>query len=658
MSRGGSRLAGPYFDQVAALDTLRAAWGRVAANRGAAGGDGVTVERFTPVAESQIERLSRLLVFGQYRPGPARRIMIPKRGGGERPLDIPCVADRVVQAAVALVLDPVLDLEMEPSSFAYRRGRSVAQAVARVDALRRQGFDHVVDGDVRAYFESIPHERLIARLERSIDDPALIDLIWLWLEAYSLTERGIPQGSPLSPLLANLYLDAVDEAIEGRGVRLVRFADDFVLLCNGRARAEDARARMAMLLAEHGLELHPDKTRIVSFAEGFRFLGHVFARALVVKEFVLDASPGEDAIAETERALARIRGREADAPDEAEEPTPSRHAPRLVPVYLVTPGARLEARGTRLAVVQGGRISDLPPATIDRIEIGAQADATLAAMTLAAAHGIEVVRIDGGGMPVGRWAVPAPERAALHLAQAGLVLDPVRRAALACVLVDGRIANQRTALKRVNRTRRDPEIAATCVALARVRRKLRAPLTVDVARGVEGEAAALYWPALGRLMPETFRFAHRRRREAADPANILLDAAAGLLSREIHSRLVRSGLHTGFGVLHEPRDGEDALVHDLIEEFRAPLAETLVLGLLGRKALTPSHFLADPSGLRLTREGWAALIRGTEAAYGRSVRSPASGHETTWRGVIDDQVRLLRAHIESGVPYRPYAMDY
>ncbi|MGP9822604.1 CRISPR-associated endonuclease Cas1 [Salinarimonas sp. NSM] len=654
--------ASPLFARLCEPATLRAAWAKVQANAGAAGGDGVTVERFAYVADSQIEMLARGLRDGSYRPGPARRVLIPKKGGGERPLDIPCVSDRVVQAAAALVLDPVLDAEMEPSSFAYRRGRSVAQAVARVAALRGRGFDHVVDGDIRAYFETIPHERLISRLERSVDDARLVDLVWLWLECYSLTGRGVPQGSPISPLLANLYLDDVDAAIESRGVRLVRFADDFLLLCRGRPVAEDALERMRDLLAEHGLALHPDKTRIVDFTEGFRFLGHVFVRSLVVQEVGADETPEEDAVAAAEAVLTRAQAQGRDAPDEEDDATaaegPGRHARGLVPVYVIEPGARLEARRTRLAVVDRlGRVADLPPAAIDRIELGPEADAGLEALDLAAAHGVEVLRVNGHGEVTGRWEPEAPARAALHLAQARLVLDPERRRALAQTLVEAKVRNQRAYLHRLNRERRDPEIAAILVQLSRLVRRFRAPMAIDEAMGREGEAAALYWRGLARCLPPAFALSRRRRRERRDPVNLLLDVAASRLAREVRSQALRVGLHLGFGVLHETREGHDALVHDLMEEFRQPLAEAFVLAAIARGQIRPEHVRRDGEAVALTREGWAALLRAWEGWVARPIAAP-NGERMLWRRLILHQAHAFARHALEGAPYVPYVMDY
>ena len=650
--------SGPLFDRVADVETLRLAWDKVEANQGAAGSDGVTVARFALVAEAQIERLARLLRAGAYRPSPARRVYAPKKAGGVRPLDIPCVSDRVVQAAAAMVLDPLLDREMEPSSFAYRKGRSVAHAVARVAALRRQGYTHVVDGDIRSYFERIPHERLIGKLERHVEDAALVDLVWLWLETYSLTGRGVAQGSPISPLLANLYLDDVDERIEASGVRLVRFADDFLVLCRTPNAAAGALETVRGLLAGEGLELNVEKSRLVTFEQGFRFLGHVFVRSLVVQEVEGDDTPDEDAIAAAAQA-ARLLDRAAQEPFPEQDQPPGARARRLRPVYVVEPGRRLEAKGPQLRLVDDhARIVELPPTTIDRIEIGPGADATLAAMDLAAAHGVEVLRVDGHGEVRARYADTAPSRATRHLAQAAMILDPQRRAAMARAIVAARIHNQRALLRRLNRERRDPLIAEACARISRVIRKLTLPLDVAQAMGVEGEATALFWPAFGRALPPEFKLNTRRRRPAGDPANVALNVVSGLLARDIRSMALRAGLHAGFGALHTTSDAEEALVYDLIEEFRGPLAEACVSALFNRKALQPDHFAKTTAGLQLTREGWKAAIRGYEAWVARPIVSPASGETVLWRSLMLEQARAYAAACESVGEYRPYRMDY
>lgn len=649
----GMKPSGVLYDRVADLDTLREAWTKVAANNGAAGGDGMPVSRFAIVAESQLEFLSCALKDGRYRPGPARHVLIPKKNGGVRPLDIPCVADRVVQGAAVLVLEPVLEPHMEDSSFAYRRGRSVARAVARIGALRRQGFTHVVDGDIRSYFERIPHERLIAKLEQHVDDVAMIDLIWLWLETYSLTGRGVPQGSPISPILANIYLDSVDEAIAAENVRIVRFADDFVLLAKTKSKAEKALADMRVLLEAEGLELHPEKTRLVDFDTGFRFLGHAFIRSLIVQETPEEALPDEDAISAAEAFLSGQAAGETEAAPARERSDP------IFPVYVVEPGRRLEARGARLRLVDElQRVVDLPPGRIDRIELGPRTDATLEALDLCAANGIEVVRVNGHAEVMARYEAEGPERARRHLQQARAMIDPVRRAQLASALVDARLRNHRALLRRLNRDRGDPQIAAACVALNRVIRKFRLPRDVPEAMGIEGEGAALFWPAFGRCFPEPFRFSRRTRRPAADAANLVVNVLCGMLARDIRSTALKAGLHTGFGMLHETTDGREALVHDLIEPLRGPIAEACASAMFNRKAMDADSFVSDSGGFRLTREGWAAAIRGYEAWIARPVRSPWSGRDVLWRALMLEQAYAYGEACATGGVFVPYVMDY
>ena len=655
---GQESRGGPLYDQVASVQMLAKAFDRVRFNNGAAGGDGISVQHFASSADLRLRRLAHELRTGRYLPGPLRRVYIPKSSGGLRPLDIPCVVDRVVQAAAALVLDPILDREMEPSSFAYRRGRSVAHAVARVASLRREGYRHVVDGDIVRFFERIPHERLIVRLEKYIDDPALIDLVWLWLESAMPSGLGVPQGSPISPLLANVYLDQIDEEIEGRGIRLVRFADDFLLLCKSEGLAETALGKMKTMLARHGLELHASKTRLVDFDQGFRFLGHMFVRSMIVKEVDMDETPSEDAIAAAEAATDAFRKFAEPVFADADAASGGR-APRLRPLYVIEPGRRLEAAGETLKVTENGvdKLA-LPPGRIGRIELGPDTDATLAALDLAQAWDIEVVRVNGFGQPVARYEAPDHDRSQRHLAQAACHLDEPKRVDLARRIVAGRIFNQRVLLRRLNRERKDGQIALACQQLGRVLRKLPSAGSVKACMGHEGDAGRIYWPAIGLCAPETFVFSRRERTRTASPVNRVLSMMAGLLSRDVRSMALRAGLHVGFGALHSVDDLEDACVFDLVEEFRAPVAEAATMALFNRRALRPEHFQNGEDGSGLARDAWRIILRGYEAWIARPVVSPQSGNRVLWRGLMFEQAHAYGRHCEGREPYRPYAMDH
>lgn len=660
------------FRRATDYDALWASWERVRANAGAAGGDGVSVRQFDRQAETHVARLSHRLRTGRYEPGPTRRVLVPKKSGGLRPLDIPCVADRVAQGAVAMALQPILDPTFEDASFAYRPGRSVADAVSRVAQHRRAGFEWVVDADVTRYFERIPHEALLGRLDLAVDDPLLVDLIGLWLEATMPSGLGVPQGSPLSPLLANFYFDAIDEGLEGRGLRLVRYADDFLILARSKEQAEAALVKSRDLLAAHGLELNAEKTRVVSFDQGLRFLGHVFLRSTVWKDVTVEDAPPEDVVSAAERqiALGLPPNEDPDEDDEdgslAEDPRHGprgRWSPRRRVAHLLEPGRVLTAKGElfRIDDTNGAEVLRLNHVRVDRIEVGPEIAIDVAALDLAAASDTEIVRVDGHGRTLGRWSGPEPARAARHLAQARTIFDEDRRRGLAHAFLLGRVFNQRTLLKRLARNRDDAELDKVSVELQRTVRWMRAGRgTIEEAMGREGRAASLYWPALAQLLDRPWAFSGRcRRRVGEDPFNLVLDVTASLLAREARMSLLRHALHPGFGVLHAADDEEDALVHDFVEEFRAPLAEAVSFTLFAREALSEVHFVDRGDGsLRLSRTGWAAIVRGFEIQLARPIRDPTTGTTMLWRGLLDLQAARLAAHFETGAVYRPYLMDW
>jgi CRISPR-associated protein Cas1 len=659
-----------WFLTATGMEFLEKGWDKVCENGGGPGGDGVSIGQFARDARRNLTALSASLRGGGYRPSPARRVFVPKSDGTARPLDIPAVADRIVQAAVALFLQPHFEAEFEDESFGYRPGRGVRDAIRRVVRHRREGFTHVVDADIRKFFESVPHGPLVARLEESVPDRRLVDLIWSWLEWYRPEGRGLPQGSPLSPALANLYLDRVDERIAGSGVRLVRYADDFVLLCRSEGKAEAALAKARELLAEAGLEIHDDKTRVVSFEQGFRFLGHVFVRSLAFKETALDEVPGEDALAAMQSAF---RGAEAErkaqkaraAADPAGAASGSGRpdlslSRRWRTLYVLEPGRRLAAAGEAFTVMEENKaLIGLPAAKVGRIETGAGVAIGTEALELAAAHDVEIVRIDGFGAPIGRWLPAGVSHARRHMAQFRAAADPQRRLAAARAIVAARIFNQATLLKRLGRYGARLAEPAAFVRFRRLER--RALFETDIGRlmGWEGEAGSLFWPALSAWLPEPWRFPARARHPATGMGEVALNVAAGLLARDIAVALRRRDLHPGVGFLHTERNDGEALVHDLMEEFRAPVMEAGIMAAIRRGQLVPAMFRrSGEAGWFVDRDGYRAIVRAHETIANRPIRDPVDGDTTTWRGLFERQAERVARFCETGEPYRPYRMDY
>jgi RNA-directed DNA polymerase len=277
------------MDKVYALPNLRAAFTTVKANHGAAGVDHQTIAMFERHREANLEKLAAELKAGSYRPKPLRRQWIPKPGQKKekRPLGIPTVRDRVVQAALRSVLEPIFERDFAAQSYGFRPGRGSKDALRRVVELLEAGYTWVVDADLQNYFDTIPHQPLLEQVRAKVSDGRVLELIEAFLQQgvmeegkHWVPEEGTPQGAVLSPLLANLYLDPMDHAMVAEGYEMVRYADDFVLLCRSEAEAQRVLGRVQQWTEQAGLQLHPEKTRIVDTTQpgGLDFLGYHLER--------------------------------------------------------------------------------------------------------------------------------------------------------------------------------------------------------------------------------------------------------------------------------------------------------------------------------------------------------------------------------------------
>jgi len=277
------------IDKVYADRTLERAWEKVRSNAGGSGVDRVTIARFAKDCPHGLLDLKEQLRQARYQPLPVKRVWIPKPGTTEeRPLGIPAVRDRIVQTALRMVIEPIFEHRFAEQSYGFRPGRGCKDALRRVQTLLNEGCTWIVDADLKSYFDTIPKDRLMSRVEERIADSRVLSLVRGYLDQavmeelvrYEPTGRGTPQGAVISPLLANIYLDPLDHLLADSGVQMVRYADDFVLLCRSEEAAQTALVRVQTWVRENGLMLHPEKTRIVDATQpgGFDFLGYHFER--------------------------------------------------------------------------------------------------------------------------------------------------------------------------------------------------------------------------------------------------------------------------------------------------------------------------------------------------------------------------------------------
>ena len=280
------------YDKVSEYENLLGGWQRVRENHGCPGVDRVTIEEFEKRLHRNIVSLQKDLRNRRYQPLPLLRFLVDKGNGEARSLSVPTVRDRVAQTATLAVIEPIFEAEFEEVSFAYRKGRSVRQAIYEVKKYRDRGYKWVVDADIDAFFDNVNHDSLFRRMGKILKDTSLLKLMKMWVggevydgnSVFNLKE-GIPQGLAVSPILANLFLDHLDEQLIRRKYRMVRFADDFLILCKNKEEAREALEITDGVLEKMSLEFDKQKTSIVSFDQGFKYLGVIFLKSMTMVPF-------------------------------------------------------------------------------------------------------------------------------------------------------------------------------------------------------------------------------------------------------------------------------------------------------------------------------------------------------------------------------------
>ncbi|MEM1055738.1 MAG: CRISPR-associated endonuclease Cas1 [Bacteroidota bacterium] len=676
-----------------------------------AGSDGVTVDRFALHLDAEMDRLARDVLTETYQPEPLFAFEIPKASGGRRKLAVPTVRDRVVQGAALEALTPLVERELSESTYAYREGRSVQQAVAEIERLRDEGYRYVVDADVESFFDTVDHDRLIERVGRLVDDSRVLRLIRAWVSVDAMwygrrvsRSRGLPQGSALSPLLANLVLDDLDEALEADGHRIVRYADDFVILARTADRAEDALELTEETLASLKLRLHPEKTALTTFETGFRFLGTLFVRSLALPSAhplqigvprttpsapsLIPADLGETALGRAFQAALDAEGLRLDdllarldspdpvplppepldtppptpiGPQPPAEPEPFDLAPGAEPLmrtlYIETQGAWLRVQRDRFRVTVGRdprkEVLEVPVAEVDRVLLFGTCLVTPAALRRCFREHITVAWVSRAGRPYGQTEAARPDHAARIQRQALRQVDAEFRLRTSVSIIRAKLSNTRRLLRRLGPG--NPPVVAAANEHSRLIARVSKARDLDTVRGLEGQAAAVYFDVFGHLIRnDGFSFDGREKRPPTDPINALLSFGYTLLHQNVHAMLRLHRLSPYIGVLHAHRPGHPALASDLVEEWRF-LAERLALRLVNEQTLSPDDF-AEPEGrgVRLRPEARRRYLRAFEATLHRRVLHPDASAPVSYRRCMELQVRRYVQALQGLPTYSPF----
>lgn len=540
----------------------------------------------------RVEQLARRLVSGEWEAAPLLERTLPKRDGGTRRLAIPPFLDRVAQRAVVQVLEPALGMLAYAGSFGFRRGLSRLQARDRIQLLYRRGHRHVLESDIHDFFDSVLWPLVFVRLSALLGKDTLVDMIMAWVQAPLVgedgeaipRERGLPQGSPLSPILANLLLDDFDRDLANQGFELVRYADDFVIPCKSQVRAREARAAAEHSLAEVGLHLHPDKTRITSFEKGFRFLGYTFVNDLAVD------SPRSTRETESSTPKTSSAG-DADYPadpDAACASVTETPVAQMDGSWLLVNGPRrtLRLAENQVQVWSGSELLlSAPLGTIASVITFGAVHVTTPLIRALLKDDVELHHARNSGAYLGCTAAPERgfDRVQSQLAQARYFADPENTLPLAKEVVEARIRHQKEVLRQ--RGIDDDVLDSALQQIAQAD-------DASALNGVEGRAAAAYFGQIATLLGLEWRFSARKRRPAPDPFNALLSLGYTVVYGHADTLLRAAGLQPVYGFYHVSRGRHSALASDIMEPLRH-VVERTALTMIRRREIKPGQFRYD-----------------------------------------------------------------
>lgn len=621
--------------------------------------------------ESLAESLEKLF-WGRYSAPDLRGYVIPKKNGGVRPLAVPPAFDRVLQRAVQQVLNESLEPLMSAQSHGYRPGRSRITASQAIQSAWREGYRWVYEGDIHDFFDSVSWRRVADRLNAIFFNDPLVAALMQWMQAAVVfkderieRQDGLPQGSPLSPLLANLMLDDFDNDMEAAGFRLIRFADDFVVLCKNPEEAQRAEQTAQRSLEEHGLALHPDKSRIAEMDDGFHYLGYLF-----VNDMALDVSRNKSASdlsikpVSPNSWLAQLGTREAERAQSQQSLTGI--VERIHKQQAVQLGQR-ENSGTFVTITgapavvstlskqmnvyrQDQCLMRLPWNSIEAILLLGNHQITTQAMHAALDKDVPIHLANTSGHYKGCISHNRNSQHQSVWMQQILSFQDEQKALYCAKQV---IAARLRHMKEVLRQRKK---AASVPVIDKAIRTLNRVTSRQQLLGYEGSATREYYAKLAEILPENFNFTGRNRRPPRDPLNMLLSIGYTQLYALVESVLHVKGLLPWQGFYHQPRGKHAVLASDLMEPFRH-FVERAALSMVLRGEITADDFSYTAAKAchmdnKARRKYLAYLLQSWEV----QVTARGQSEPQSWLNHMQEQAQSLKNFVTKGEPFHAFRM--
>lgn len=626
-SAAGEREGNDLLSQLADDSSLMIAWAEV---RDADLRDGhlsTTTRKFERRALDHLAELRAQLEQGTWLPGPTHSFR-QTIDGTEREFTVSSLRDRIVERAMNEVLSAAVDDTLSPFSFGFRRGMGVRSALLALREARDSGYSHVARGDIRDAFASVPRQAVVDALGARLPDQRVVRLLerlLARLDNEGLGGTGIPQGSAVSPILLNVYLDVIDQRLLAEGFIPIRYADDIAVPAESEAQAMSILSQVSEWLGELSLELNAEKSHVATFEGGVPFLGQRISGL----------------------------GSPADAPD--------RVHPRRIAVYVTGEGAWAKLRNGRLRVERDGEaISSLPLARVQTLVLGQRAGASGPLLRRAVAAGTDVVMVDDHGGYVGRLGRRRGADVRVRAAQFRVAEDSEASLTLARAMAAAKLRNMRIAVLRDVRRRKSTKAGRTATKVAS-RLAAASGHAADASSGaalmgMEGAGSRAYFGWLADELDDKWQFQGRNRRPPRDPINAMLSFGYTLLVGELVSACEIAGLDPDMGFLHSPRWGRPSLALDLMEQWRPVLVDVAVMTLVRSGRVEPDDFSTDSErGCRMNERSKRAFLVAYEKRLLTRASSPCVQGRHAYRELLAAHARNLADHLLHGDSLKWYA---